>query len=251
MDYEQQLALAVTAAKKAGDFLRNRSNLTIDSVEGKDIKLSVDKLSESIIINTLLSSGFPVLSEESGFLGDVEEICWIVDPLDGSMNYYKGLDDFSCISIALWKNGEPVLGVINRFFCDEIFTGVVGAGAKLNGMPIKPSETTRKDQAIMATGFPVRRDYSQKSLSRFIEQVRCFKKVRMLGAAAIMAVFVACGRLDAYFEEDIMLWDIAAAMAIVEAAGGSTYYKERGNYKCLFRCFSTNALMEDFNAKGV
>ena len=103
----------------------------------------------------------------------------------------------------------------------------------------------------MATGFPVKRDYSEGSLLSFVKQVRRFKKVRMLGAAALMSVFVACGRLDAYFEEDIMLWDVAAAMAIVKAAGGVVYYQARDDNKCVFRCFSTCELMEDYSAEGL
>jgi len=248
MNIEKHLELAISASKKAGDYLRERKNITVDSAAGKDIKLSSDRDSESIIIDSLSSSGIPILTEEGGYIGDKSDRFWIIDPLDGTMNYYKGLDDFTCVSIALWENGEPVLGVINRFRSGEIFTGTLGGIAKLNGKPIKPSEVKEVKNAVMATGFPPHRDYSEDGLKDYIKQVQRFKKVRMLATGALQAVFVACGRIDAYFEDEIMLWDIAAAWAIVKAAGGSVYYEPLDDYKSIFRCFSTRELMEDYNA---
>ncbi|MCL2226744.1 MAG: hypothetical protein FWB97_03840 [Oscillospiraceae bacterium] len=249
--YTEYLNLAIETAKKAGDYLLGRKDISIDSSNGKDIKLSSDRGSESIIIEELSSSEIPILSEESGLIGFPSNSFWIIDPLDGSMNYYKGIDGFSCVSIALWDSGEPVVGVINRFERAEIFTGVVTGNAMLNDEIIKPSSVKFVSQAVMATGFPVKRNYTEDSLSHFVKQVRLFKKVRMLGSAAIMSAFVACGRLDAYFEEDIMLWDIAAAMAIVKSAGGAVDYQAKEDYKCVFRCFATHGLMEDYSAEGL
>jgi myo-inositol-1(or 4)-monophosphatase len=248
MNLDELLSIAVEAAKKAGEYLNNCNEISIDSNSGKDIKLSSDRHSESIIIETLSPSGIPVLSEECGYIGEKSNRYWIIDPLDGSMNYYKGLDDFSCVSIALWDNGVPIIGVINRFACGEIFTGVSGGVARLNGSTINTSGVTKLEQAVMATGFPVKRDYSDEGLLSFFNDVRRFKKVRMLGSATLMAVFVACGRLDAYFEEDIMLWDIAAAMVIIDVAGGINDFQARSDYKCALRCFSTTELMEDYYA---
>ena len=249
MPMDELLNLAVYAAEKAGDFLCRKCGITVDSCVGKDIKLSSDRQSEAIIIETLASSGIPILSEECGYVGGASNRHWIVDPLDGSMNYYKGLDDYACVSIALWENGKPVLGVINRFARGEVFTGLpLYRVAALNGKSIKPSDVVAAEDAVMATGFSARWDYSDDGLLSFFGRVRRFKKVRMLGAAALMAVFVACGRVDAYFEEDIMLWDIAAAMAIVQAAGGCVSYQPKDGYKCAFKCFSQKRLMEDFDA---
>jgi len=248
MDVNKLLDIAVDAACKAGDFLRERTNLSVESSEGKDIKLAADKLSESIIIDVLSSTGIPILTEESGYLGDKADKFWIIDPLDGSMNYYKGLTDYACVSIALWENDEPVLGVINRFSNNEIFTGIKDGKAMLNNKIINTSGIKDIQNAVMATGFPVKRDYSDEGLLNFFNQVRRFKKVRMLGSAALMAVYVACGRVDAYFEEGIMLWDVAAALAIIKAAGGEVSCKELGDNRCVVSCFSTSRLMEDFNA---
>ena len=94
------------------------------------------------------------------------------------------------------------------------YTHLEGDGAFLNGEKITPSDITDTSQAVMATGFPVKRSYDTDSLSKVVRQVQCFKKVRMLGAAAIMGTFVSCGRLDAYFEDEIMLWDVAGAVAL-------------------------------------
>ena len=211
--WTKELELAKKAAKTAGEFLKKREGIHVDALEGKDIKLSSDKMSEKIII--------------------------------------KGLDELACVSVALWAKDKPVLGAVYRFMKDELFYGAEGEGAFLNGESIKPSSVQETSQAVMATGFPVKRSYDTESLSKFVKQVQCFKKVRMLGAAAIMGTFVSCGRLDAYFEDEIMLWDIAAAVAIVNAAGGATSLELLDNNKCLCKCFATRGLMEDYYAKSL
>ena len=202
-------------------------------------------------MDILEKSSIPVLSEEYGFKGQEGDRCWIVDPLDGTINYFKGLDDLACVSIALWKKGKPVLGVVYRFMKNELFYGAEGEGAFLNGNPIEPSAVRKSAQAVMATGFPVKRSYDTESLSRFVRQIQRYKKVRMLGAAALMGTFVACGRLDAYFEDEIMLWDVAGAVAIVNAAGGATSLKLLSDNKCLCRCFATKELMEEYYAESL
>lgn len=249
--WTKELELAKKAAKAAGTYLKRREDIRIDDQEGKDLKLSSDKRSESIIFSFLEESGIPILSEEYGLKGTKGERYWIVDPLDGTVNYFKGMDDFSCVSIALWEDKQPVMGVVYRFQAEEFFYGMQGDGAYLNGERITPSEIRTTSQAVMAGGFPVKRAYDSVSLERFVQKVQKFKKVRMLGAAALMGTFVACGRLDAYFEEGIMLWDIAAAAAIVRAAGGTVYLKMLGGNKCSCQCFATQELMEDYYAQSV
>lgn len=247
----KELELAIRAAKCAGEYLKKRESIHVDALEGKDIKLSSDKMSEKIIMEILEESGISVLSEEYGFKGADKDSYWIIDPLDGTINYYKGFDEIACVSIALWRNHRPVLGVVYRFVMDELFYGEEGYGAYLHGQPISPSKITETSQAVMATGFPVKRAYDTESLSQFVRQVQHFKKVRMLGAAAIMGTFVACGRFDAYFEDEIMLWDVAAAVAIVNAAGGSTVLTLLEDNKVICKCFATVALREDYYAKGL
>lgn len=242
--WTEELELAKKAARSAGEFLRKRQNIYIDSQKGKDIKLSSDKMSEKIIMDILEESNIPILSEEYGFKGKESELCWIVDPLDGTVNYLKGIDELVCVSVALWQKDRPVLGVVYQFMKDELFYGSVGKGAFLNHKKIEPSHVTGTTQAVMATGFPVKRSYDTESLSKFVKQIQCFKKVRMLGTAAIMGTYVSCGKLDAYFEDEIMLWDIAAAVAIVNAAGGASSLELSADYKCFCKCFATKALME-------
>lgn len=254
--YERELELAKMAAKEAGDFLKRREEIHVDASEGKDIKLSSDKYSEKIIIDRLKETEIPILSEECGRVnvqGNAEcsGAVWIIDPLDGTANYWKGLQELACVSIALWKDSRPVLGVVYRFFSDELYHGIVGQGAFLNGEPIHTSDVTETEQAIVATGFPVHRDYGTESLSVFINQVQNFKKVRMLGAAAVMGTFVAVGKVDAYMEDEIMLWDVAAAAALVLAAGGEASVELLDDDKCICKCFATRALMEDYYAKSL
>lgn len=249
--WSKELECAKKAARLAGEYLKKREGIQVDSLEGKDIKLSSDKMSEKIILDVLKESEIPVLSEEAGFKGKAGELCWVVDPLDGTINYFKGLVDFACVSIALWQKDRPVLGVVYRFMMDELFYGCEGEGAFLNGDKIVPSNIKETFQAVMATGFPVRRSYDTESLTKFVKQVQCFKKVRMLGAAAIMGTFVANGRLDAYFEDEIMLWDVAAAVAIVNAAGGATSLELLKDNKCHCKCFATRTLLEDYYAQSL
>lgn len=249
--WNKELELAKEAAKAAGSFLKRRENICVDALDGKDIKLSSDKMSEKIIMDILKKSNLPVLSEECGFQGEEGELCWIVDPLDGTINYFKGLDEFACVSVALWQKDRPVLGVVYRFMADELFYGCEGNGAYLNGERVRPSGVRETSQAVMAAGFPVKRSYDTESLGAFVKQVQRFKKVRMLGAAAIMGTFVSCGRLDAYMEDEIMLWDIAGAVAIVNAAGGAASLELLDDNKCLCKCFATKELMEDYYVKSL
>ena len=251
MEKSEYLSLAIRAATEAGNFLKKREGIHVDALEGKDIKLSSDRMSEKILMDILEESGLPILSEEYGFKGEEGSQCWIIDPLDGTINYFKGMDEMACVSVALWRDGRPVLGVVNRFMKGELFYGEGGCGAFLNGEEIRPSGIKETGQAVMATGFPVKRAYDTESLTQFVKQVQSFKKVRMLGAAAIMGTFVACGRFDAYFEDEIMIWDVAAAVALVSAAGGCTVLKLLQDSKCICKCFATEELMEDYYAKGL
>ena len=245
--YHYEYELAMEAALKAGDFLRENYQFHVDSQIGKDIKLSSDKKSEEIILNILEKTNIPILSEEAGIIEKKENSkFWIIDPLDGTANYWKGIKELACVSIALWENGQPILGVINRFEQKEVFSGIVGEGAWLNGEVIHTSDVNKLSDAILATGFPVKRNYSSESLLGFVHQVQKFKKVRMLGAAAIMGAFVAAGRIDAYTEEQIMFWDIAASSAIVKAAGGVVDIQMLEEYQCICCLFANKKLYQKY-----
>ena len=218
------LELAKKTAFQAGSTLieQQKSARQVQQSHNRDTKIKGDFLSETIIIDFLQQhSSFPILTEESGIIGELdrEQYLWIVDPLDGSLNYSQGIP-FCCISIGLWKANSPVLGVIYDFYRNELFSGIIGEGAWLNETSIKISETTKKKEAILCTGFPIKTNFSEKAITRFVNQIQAYKKVRLLGSAALSLAYVACGRVDAYIEENIMLWDVSAGCAIVKAAGG-------------------------------
>jgi myo-inositol-1(or 4)-monophosphatase len=218
--------LAERAAREAGQKLRERNSELTGVTSGKhhDLKLSADRQAEEIILAMLSGdSKYPVLSEEAGEKGkpDPNGFRWIVDPLDGTVNYRYGLP-LSCVSIALWQNATPRCGVVYDFWRDELFSAIPASGALLNEQAIHVTAATRRDEAVIATGFPVNRDFESVSLRRFISTVQQFRKVRLLGSAALSLAYVASGRADAYYEEDIMLWDVAAGVALVNAAGGCT-----------------------------
>lgn len=225
LDLSAALEVAVAAVTEAGRLLLDLRQKPVEVLcePGHDIKLKADQLAEERILRLLKDRmPFAVLTEESGEHGLVEEnaCMWVVDPLDGTFNYSRGMP-MCCSSVGLWANGAPVLGAVYNFFSDELFSGIVGRGAWLNGKPIAVSGLRDVAKASLATGFPHHQDFDDAPLRAFIRQVQSFKKIRMLGSAALMGAYTACGWLDAYVEEDIWLWDVAAATAICQAAGGS------------------------------
>jgi myo-inositol-1(or 4)-monophosphatase len=222
-DLAAALGVAAAAVTEAGRLLLElrRKPIEVLCEPGHDIKLKADQLAEEGILRLLQERmPLPVLTEESGEHGGVEENArmWVVDPLDGTFNYSRGMP-LCCSSVGLWADGKPVLGAIYNFFSDELFTGIVGQGAWLNGKPIAVSGVRAAAKASLATGFPHQQNFDDAPLRTFIGQVQSFKKIRMLGSAALMGAYVACGWLDAYVEEDVWLWDVAAAAAIAQAAG--------------------------------
>lgn len=225
LDLPAALEVAVSAVTEAGRLLLDlrQSPIEILSEAAHDVKLKADQLAKERILEILQERmPLPVLTEESGEHGGVTETSrmWVVDPLDGTFNYSRGLP-LCCSSVGLWENGKPVLGAVYNFFTGELFTGIVGQGAWLNGRPIAVSGVREVAKASLASGFPHHQDKSDAPLMAFVRQAQAFKKIRMLGSAALMGAYVACGWLDLYAEEDIWLWDVAAAAAICQAAGAS------------------------------
>jgi len=196
----------------------------------KDIKIEADYMLDRLIRGQLRQrSALPVLSEESEppDLDGGDGYWWIVDPLDGSLNFSRDIP-FSCISIALWQGMTPVLGVIHDVAHAERFTGLVGSGAWLNGTRVRVSDVREPRDAILCTGFPAKADYATEALLAFVAGVQAYKKVRLLGSAALSLAYVACGRADAYREHHISLWDVGAGLALVSAAGGATRFSLTG-----------------------
>ncbi len=220
------LQFAEEAVRKAGLALKENINKwsSIDRETSRDIKINADKKSENLILSVLSeSTNIAVLSEEAGWNKERENLLyWVVDPLDGTVNYVQGID-LCCVSIALMKGWEPLLGVVYDFNRDEMFSGVCGQSAWLNGQEIRVSQTSSPDRAVLNTGFPARSDFSEQAVNTFVKNLVQWRKVRMLGTAALSLSYVACGKSDAYHEKNIMLWDVAAGCALVKAAGGDVH----------------------------
>lgn len=240
--YAGLLSVAKDAVVFAGAYLSGpgRAVVSVNSAEGKDIKLSADVESERIIIDRLeKNSDFNIISEECGNRrGSDGSHTWMVDPLDGSMNYMRGIP-ICCVSVGLWKGDVPVLGAVYDFNRSELFSGIVGTGAWLNGESIRSSAVPAKGSAVLCTGFPVKMDYSKGNLDRYVKNVQEFKKVRMIGSAATSVVYVACGRADAYIEDDIMIWDIAGGLAVA-ASSGCKFSVSKGNKENSVRVILSN-----------
>ena len=217
------LNTAKKAAIEAGSFLRSKQDKRkkIISSDDKDIKLEADILSEKIIKNIILSeSDIPILAEESGFSSkNVSNTFWIVDPLDGTANYSRDIP-ISCVSIAMISDAKPVLGVIYDFNNDELYEGSINKSACLNGKEISVSKTKKSQEGILVTGLPNDTDYSDEAMMVMIKNFQNWRKVRMIGSAALASVYIASGKADLYMEDKSYLWDIAAGAAIVNAAGG-------------------------------
>lgn len=226
------LATAKAAARAAGAIQRENFGkmLNVDAKMKNDIKLEVDRLCEEAIINTVLQvyPDHEFLAEEGGEGGKTDaEYVWIIDPLDGTVNYFYGLPYF-CTSIACYRKGEsgmlkglgePVLGVVYAPKIDEMFSAEVGGGAYLNDQKIRAAEVAELSECMVATGFGSTRMGIDRMLNGLPALVDDVRKMRCLGAAAYDICNVAAGRLTAFFEKGLHTWDIAAASIIAAEAG--------------------------------
>jgi myo-inositol-1(or 4)-monophosphatase len=217
------LHAAQEAAQAAGGLLRANFGLalTVDENLAHDIKLELDKRSQTLI-ESLLLARYPdhAIYGEEGIRGDQDsEYQWIVDPIDGTVNFFYGIAHFA-VSIALRRAGKIIVGVIYDPMRDELWACEAGQPATLNGLPIRVSERTKLSEAILSVGFSKTAESVNNALPLFLRMVRDAKKCRMMGSASLDIAYVACGRLDAYIEGQISLWDIAAGLLFVEAAGG-------------------------------
>ena len=223
IDFSRELTIAKKAALEAGNFLKkNKDNLnkTISSTD-RDIKLQADIEAEKIIKDIISDgSSFGILAEESGMSSkESHKNLWVVDPLDGTANYSRSIP-LCCVSIAMLSDAKPVLGVVYDFNNDELYEGSINTSACLNGQAITVSSTKISQEGILVTGLPNDTDYSDEAIMEMIQNFQNWRKVRMIGSAALASVYVASGKADLYIENKSYLWDIAAGAAIVNAAGG-------------------------------
>jgi myo-inositol-1(or 4)-monophosphatase len=222
-DYKKELDTAKKAATKAGHILlSNKSNLNkILSSTKKDIKLQADISAETVIKDIIKSqSNLPILAEESGLSSEkISSTFWVVDPLDGTANYSRNIP-ICCVSIGLISDLKPVLGVIYDFNNDELYEGSIDTKALLNNNEISVSKVENLCDGVLLTGLPNNTDYSDSALLKMVKDFQNWRKVRMIGSAAMASAYIASGKADLYTEKKTYLWDIAAGAAIVNAAGG-------------------------------
>tara|TARA_B100001027_G_scaffold216060_1_gene191415 strand:- start:645 stop:1391 length:747 start_codon:yes stop_codon:yes gene_type:complete len=228
MNYKELLEVGKEAALQAGQLLvKNKGKKKkVLSELGRDIKLELDSKTERIICNALNKTNIPVLGEELSANQNKAGLFWVVDPIDGTANYFRGLDQ-CCVSIALMKDEEAIIGIIFNFNTNEMFHGLKGDGSYLNNIKIKVSKINDKAKASLTTGFPSSEDID--SSTTFIDFLKNWKKIRMFGSAALSCAYVASGRCDFYTEKGVYLWDFAAGICLVSEAGGSVNYAKIDN----------------------
>jgi myo-inositol-1(or 4)-monophosphatase len=218
------LETAEEAARTAGGLLRSHFGrpLTVDENLAHDIKLELDKRSQTLI-ESLILSRFPdhAIYGEEGLRGDqYSEYQWVIDPIDGTVNFFYSVPHFA-ISIALRQAKKIIVGVIYDPMRDEMWSVSADHLPTLNGQPIGVSTRTSLGEAFVSVGVSKSIDSITSSLPLFEKMLRSAKKCRMMGSASLDIAYVACGRLDAYIEGAISLWDVAAGILLVEAAGGT------------------------------
>jgi myo-inositol-1(or 4)-monophosphatase len=235
------------AARAAGGLLRTHYGrpLKVDVNEAHDIKLELDWRSQTLI-ESLLLARFPshAIYGEEGVRGDpASEFQWVIDPIDGTVNFFYGIPHFA-ISIALRQAGRIVAGVIYDPLRDELWAVEEGGVATLNAQPIAVSKRRDLSEAIVSVGVAKSIESINRGLPLLERMLRSAKKCRMMGSAALDVAYVACGRLDAYVENSISLWDVAAGILLLESAGGKVALTPHAAPAEKFSIVAWNGLVE-------
>jgi myo-inositol-1(or 4)-monophosphatase len=224
MELEQIKKIGVQAAIKAGEVLRSFQGgpLSVRKKGAIDLVTEADIASEKVILETVLSE-FPdhsVLAEESGRISGDDRFQWVIDPLDGTTNFAHGLDLYA-VSIAFALAGEVVVGLVLAPASGQLFVAIKGEGATLNGRAIGISQEKMLSNSLLVTGFPYNvSDRIESLMSRFSRCTVASQGVRRLGSAALDLCYVACGRFEGFWEENLKPWDTAAGALIAREAGG-------------------------------
>jgi len=223
----EQLKNTLLRALHAGaDQLKKYFDGTFE-IQSKDtlnnLVTEVDKKSETAIIEVIRDE-YPndfILSEEVGELSTDSNVKWIIDPIDGTVNFANGIP-ICCVSIGVEKDGKLLMGAVFNPFMNELFFAEKGKGAFLNNKPLKVSENKNVNAACLVTGFPYRWvEVAKDPIAVFERFIRMGLPVRRLGSAAIDLCWVAAGRFDGFWEYNLNPWDIAAGYLIIEEAGGT------------------------------
>jgi len=238
---------AENAARAAAKLLREsfQQRQRVKVVAAHDIKLEIDVQAQELISKLLLGE-FPAhaLYGEEGIAGDQSsDYQWIVDPLDGTVNYFYGIPHF-CISIALRLHNEIIVGIIHDPIRNEMWIGQRGDVSKLNGTPIHVSDRAELADAVISIGLAKTGETINTNFPLIQQMIHRVRKCRVLGSAALDLAYVACGRFDAYVETGISLWDIAAGSLLVENAGGTVDLRPRENMKDKYSIAASNGLID-------
>lgn len=224
MDLDSTKRVAIAAAYQGGRILAAKLG-RIARIEHKgliDLVTEADRASERCIVDTIRHQ-FPrhgLLAEESGATRGSADGLWIIDPLDGTTNFAHGLPT-CCVSIAFVCEEEVQIGVVLAPFSNELFVAVRGRGAYRNSRPIRVADTPKLLDSLLVTGFPYNvRDILEPTMQRFSRCLAASRGLRRLGSAALDLCYVAAGRFEAFWEENLKPWDTAAGALIVDEAGG-------------------------------
>ena len=233
MNEQAFLEIAEKASRSAGRMIREEANQphTVSRKHGFDFVTEVDRRSEEII-RGIIRSAFP----DHGFFGEEEvssgsrsedrileeagEYLWIVDALDGTTNFIRGIPQYA-VSVALARRGRILAGAVYDPNRDELFSALRGHGASLNGQPIRVSDVASLSDAILSFGFPASdMEKRRQTVRRFDRVSPLLGSLRVFNCASLLLCYTACGRIDLTFEQGIHLWDMAAGLLLIEEAGG-------------------------------
>jgi myo-inositol-1(or 4)-monophosphatase len=241
------LDAAEKTARKAGELLRKNFDRSqhVNALLPHDIKLAIDVQTQELITKSLLKE-FPehALYGEEGIVGDQSsDHQWVVDPLDGTVNYFYRIPHF-CVSIALRLKGEIIIGVIYDPVRDEMWSAQKGEKPRLNGQHFRVSQRIELSEAVVSVGLAKTDDTIDSNLPLLQAMIHRVRKCRVLGSAALDMAYVACGRFDAYIERGISLWDIAAGWILVETAGGAVDLQPRKDMKDKYSIVASNGVID-------
>jgi myo-inositol-1(or 4)-monophosphatase len=211
----------------------------------REVKAEADIIIEKILIDKLSISDLSILSEESGLIKSESNsnLRFIIDPIDGTVNFIRGICNCS-ISVALFEGNTPVFGVLASYPSGIISWGGKGIGAFMGDMPINVSSIKDTKKGVLCTGFPSRFEFNSKTILEQMHLMQSFNKVRMLGSASQSLLQVAQGSVEAYAESNIMIWDVAAGIAIVEGAGGEFRINNKQDYNYPIEVIASNNLID-------
>ncbi len=251
------LEIAKQSAQKAGKLLREHfgQNQLVNEVETHDIKLQMDVDCQRLIESCILDA-FPdhsIVGEEESHGNEKGEYRWVVDPLDGTVNYTYAIPHF-CVSVALQRRNpgartalggyESIVGVIYDPMRDELFWAEKGKGAYLNGKRLTVSPRAKISEAILSVGFAKTEETINEGLHYYKSLVKAARKIRTMGSAALDLAYVAAGRMDMYLEFKVRLWDIGAGILLVEEAGGTVEVRAAGTLPHMFETMASNGKIQ-------